>query len=41
MFRTEADHTVTVRRPDPESGALESVDVVVKKGKHAAPICKP
>ncbi len=34
MFRTDADHTVTVRRPDPESGALVNVDVAIRKGKH-------
>lgn len=34
MFRTTAQFTVTVRRPNPESGELESVDVIVKKGNH-------
>jgi hypothetical protein len=34
MFRTDTDHTVTLQLANPETGALEPVDVVVKKGRH-------
>lgn len=34
MFRTDTDHTVTLQLANPETGALEPVDVVVKKGQH-------
>lgn len=33
-IRTKTAHTVTVRRPDPETGEVVAVDVVVKSGKH-------
>lgn len=33
-IRTTAAHTVTVRRPDPDTGEVVAVDVVVKRGKH-------
>lgn len=36
MIRTDAAHTVTLLRPDPESetGELVAVEVVIKKGRH-------
>lgn len=34
MIRTETEHTVTLRRPDADTGELVEVDVVVPAGEH-------
>lgn len=34
MIRTETDQTVTLRRPDPDTGDIVAVDVTVPAGAH-------